>query len=304
MATPTWFKRLGPRVKFARERDRPLPDDMFDADMTDIGEDSDPEAPKNPNDIEPCHGRDQRLYYELKAERDERKHQLRVDRRITKAMVERDQEVEPRVMAEWNSLRDGDPRFIHSVSGKRFEIRCSRHSALQEFWKLPDKKFLQFYHLPDWDSGLSGYIFMEKDTVWTFRMEGSVLPGYAGRHGCPTVVVKATGPRAQPRGLGRNEAVRITFISDNSVAVEMPQAMAYAMTEAEMWRQESYTDPARDIPNTFTFLGTRIDIPDIWGQAAEVLGYQAIEACGKTYHPTSSTETATAAEEATGPDNM
>ena len=72
-------------------------------------------------------------------------------------------------MAEWNALRNSErPRFIEPVNGKRFELRCSKHSQIQEFNEMPDTKFLQFYHLSDSERGLSGYIFMEEGLIWAF----------------------------------------------------------------------------------------------------------------------------------------
>jgi hypothetical protein len=98
-----WFKRLAPMVAFARERDRPLPENMFDEDMTDIGEDSDTDESKGANTKDyykySYNGKYARLYYQLKPERDKRKRQLRVERRVMKGAARK-----VNAVAEWNTV--------------------------------------------------------------------------------------------------------------------------------------------------------------------------------------------------------
>jgi hypothetical protein len=79
---------------------------MFDEDMTDIGEDSDGESNgKNSEDYykHAYNGKDARLYHQLEAERDERKPQLRVERRARKVTART-----ANAVAGWNTAGQGE----------------------------------------------------------------------------------------------------------------------------------------------------------------------------------------------------
>ena len=92
------------------------------------------------------------------------------------------------------------------------------------------------------------------------------------------------GPLSGELERAKPATISITFISSNSVAVKLPEHVVYMMNGVELWRHQVGLDQTKDIPSTFTFLGTRMQIPDIWEQAAEVFGPQIIEGSVRKSH--------------------
>jgi len=117
---PSWFSDMAERVQCARGRDETLEEEIKDGELSDLGEDTDADVPgrRNAESDGESDGdaEDSELYYDCKSSRERRKHQLRVDRQITKIAVARDQKVEAQVMVEWKAIQEGGERFMWNVS--------------------------------------------------------------------------------------------------------------------------------------------------------------------------------------------
>jgi len=113
---------------------------------------------------------------------------------------------------------------------------------------------------------VSGYILIRDGIMWAFNTDSCPLPGYAGRHGFPTLVMKVGGKKIHPGD--ENDDVAITFISDDCVIVKMPGEKVIERSERE-WAPE--TKPgvvkAKNTPVSLKLVGTRTEISDIWEQA-------------------------------------
>jgi hypothetical protein len=217
---------------------------------------------------------DSELYHHCKWLWAKRKHELRVDRRITARLVAADQRVESLVEANLIRVQESEPEVVDDVAGKRFELRCSRLRTYEEYEAMPEGQgsYVQFYYLSPGEKGLSGYLFIRDGIMWAFRANESPLPGTSGKDGSPSVVVKVWGKKIHPGDEGDEEEIKITFITNDSITVKVPGCKAVERTERE-WARECGDDwygkvtKAKSTPEFLTFRGVLVRTPNIWEQA-------------------------------------
>ncbi|KAK4451181.1 hypothetical protein QBC34DRAFT_401480 [Podospora aff. communis PSN243] len=277
---PSWFYSVEERVRWLRDRpdDDNLDEEVEDGDLTDLGEDTEEGEPwyhdLQSSDESEGDASDSELYHDCKWKVGQRKHELRVDRRITAVLVAEDEVLESRVKADLLRVQQGEPEHVADVAGKRFELRCSRLRTYEEYETMPTgpRAYIQFQHLPPGEKGLSGYLFIRDGVMWAFRTNESPLPGTSGKDGSPTVVVKIWGKKIHPGDEGENDEIKITFVANDSIMVKVPGCKVVERTEKE-WARECGDNwygkmtKAKSTPEFLTFRGVLVPTPDIWEQA-------------------------------------